>query len=86
MSLCPFEPFTIFVPCNAVETDAMRGDEIEFFVEIRQRRLCIDSSHDAINAEELGRTAEKRFVVGVEPETLVAKHLAEIEKITGAAA
>ena len=48
--------------------------------------LRIDSRDDAANAEELGRPAEKRFVIRIEPETFVAKHPAEIEKITGAAA
>jgi len=64
----------------------MRSNEIELFAQIRQRRLRIDSRDDTANAEELGRPAEKRFVIRVEPETLVAKHPAEIEKITGAAA
>ena len=48
----------------------MRGDEIELFAEIRQRRMRIDSRDDAANAEELGRPAEKRFVIGIEPENL----------------
>ena len=48
----------------------MRSNEIELFAEIRQRRLRIDSRDDAANAEELGRPAEKRFVIGIEPETL----------------
>ena len=48
----------------------MRSNEIELFAEIRQRRLCIDSRDDATNAEELGGPAEKRFVIGIEPETL----------------
>ena len=64
----------------------MRGDEIECSVEIGQRRVRIDSPHDATNAEEFGRPAEKRLVIWVEPETVVAKDPAEIEKITGAAA
>ena len=64
----------------------MRSNEIELFAQIRQRLPRIDSRDDAANAEELGRTAEKRFVIRIEPETLVAKHPAEIEKITGAAA
>jgi hypothetical protein len=45
----------------------MRSNEIELFAEIRQRRLRIDSRDNAPNAEELGRPAEKRFVVGIEP-------------------
>ena len=64
----------------------MRDDEIEFFSEIGQRRVRIDSSHDATNAEKFCRAAEKRFVIGIEPQTFVAEQTAEIEKITGAAA
>ena len=60
----------------------MRSNEIELFAQIRQRLPRIDSRNDAANAEELGRPAEKRFVIRVEPETLVAKHPAEIEKIS----
>ncbi len=45
----------------------MRSNEIELFAEIRQRRLRIDSRDDAANAEELGRSAEKRFVIRIEP-------------------
>ena len=69
-----------------MKTHAMRSNEIKLFSEILQGLLRIDSRDDAANAEELGRPAEKRFIIGVEPETLVAKHSAEIEKITGAAA
>jgi len=64
----------------------MRSNEVELFAEIRQRRLCIDSPDDATNAEELSRPSEKRFVIGIEPQTLVAEQPAEIEKISGAAA
>jgi hypothetical protein len=64
----------------------MRSNEIELFAEVRQRLARIDSRNDAANAEELGRPAEKRFVIRIEPETFVAKDPAEIEKITGAAA
>ncbi len=56
----------------------MRGNEIELFAEIRQRLMRIDSRNDAVNAEELGGTSEKGFVIGIEPETLVAKDPAEI--------
>jgi len=64
----------------------MRGDEVKFFAEIRQRRVRIDSREDAANAEELGRTAEERFVIGIEPETFVAEQMTNIEKVTGARA
>ena len=64
----------------------MRSNEIELFAQIRQRLPRIDSGDDAADAEELGRPAEKRFVVGIEPETFVAEQTAKVEKISGAAA
>ena len=64
----------------------MGSNEIEFFAEFRQGRLRIDSRDDATNAEEFGRPAEKRFVIGIEPQTFVAEQTAKIEKISGAAA
>ena len=69
-----------------MKTDAVPSDEIEFFSEIRQRRLRIDSRDHAANIEELGCAAEERFVVRVEAESFVAEELAEVEKITRAAA
>ena len=45
----------------------MRSNEIELFAQIRQRLPRIDSRNDAANAEELGRPAEKRFVIRIEP-------------------
>ena len=64
----------------------MSGDKIEFLAEIGQRCLWVDSRDDAANMEELSCTAEKRFVVGVEAESLVAEEAAEVKKITRAAA
>ena len=45
----------------------MRSNEIEFFAEIRQRLLRVDSRDDTANPEELGRPAEERFVIRIEP-------------------
>src|SRR4029453_7566865 len=64
VSLRPFQPFTVFAPRNPVKKDAMGRDQIEFFSEIGQRLPGIDSRDGAANAEELGRPAEKRFVIG----------------------
>ena len=69
-----------------METDAMPGNEVEFFPEIRQRHLRTDSRYDAINAEKFGGTAEERLVIGIESETLVSEQLAKIKEITRAAA
>lgn len=84
--LCPFQPLTVFAPGYSMKADAMRGNEVEFVAQIRQRRLCIDSRYDAVNAEKLGRAPEERFVIGIESETFVAEDPAEVQKITGAAA
>ena len=86
VSLRPFQPVTVFVSCDSMETDAMPGDEVEFFAQIRQRGLRADSSYDAINAEKIGRAAEERLVIGIESETFVSEQLAEIKEITRAAA
>jgi len=86
VSLCPFQPLTVFAPCDPVETDAMRSNEIELFAQIGQRHLRIDSRDDAANAEEFGRPPEKRFVIGIQPQTFVAEQTAKVEKISWAAA
>lgn len=64
----------------------MRSNEIELLSEGRQRRLCVDACDNATNAEKLSRPAEKRFVIGIESETLMAEQTAEIQKISGTAA
>ena len=69
-----------------METDAVPGNEVEFFAEIRQRRLRADPSYDAINAEKIGCAAEERFVIRIESETFVSEQLAEVKEITRAAA
>ena len=70
---------------DSVKANTMPRDEIEFFSEIRQRFLRIDSRNDAANVEQLGCTAEERFVVRVEAESLVTEEPAEVEKIARAA-
>ncbi len=69
-----------------MEADAMRGNQVEFSAEIRQRRLRVDSRYDAVNAEKFGRAAEERLVIGIEPEAFMPEQPAEVEKITWAAA
>ena len=64
----------------------MAGDEVEFFSQIGQWRLRMDSPDDPANAEKLRCTAEKQLLVRVQPEAFVAKEPAEVKKITGAAA
>src|SRR5262249_45226689 len=67
ISLCPLQPFTVFAPREPMETHAMRGHEVEFLGEIWQKCLRIDPRDDTADAEELGRPAEKRLVIGIEP-------------------
>ena len=86
VSLCPFQPLSVFAARDAMETDAMRGNQVEFLAEIRQGRLRIDAGDHAVDVEELGRAPEERLIIGIEPETFVAEHLAEVKKITRAAA
>ena len=86
VSLCPFQPVTIFVSCDSVETDAMPGNEIKLFAEIRQRCLCADSSYNAIYAEKIGRAAEERVVIGIKSEAFVPEQAAEIKEIARATA
>ena len=79
-------PFLPLVRCDPVKTDAMTSDEIEFFSEIGQRCLRMDSRDDSANPEQLRRAAEKQLFIYVQAESFVAKEAADVEKITGAAA
>ena len=79
-------PFLALVPCDPVKTDAMTSDEIEFFSEIGQGRLRIDSRNDSANPEELCRAAPKCVVVRIQADSFVPKEPAQIEEITGATA
>src|SRR5256884_9400880 len=64
----------------------MGSHEIKFLSELRQGRLRIDPGDRVANIEEFGRAPEKRFVVWVEAESLVAEEPTEVEKIARAAA
>jgi len=64
----------------------MSGNQVEFFAEIWQTRLCIDSSDDAVNAKKIGRAAEERLVVRVKAQAFMAEEPAKVEEITRAAA
>ena len=69
-----------------MKTNPMAGDEIEFFFEIGQWRLRMNSRNDPANAEKLRCAAEKQLLVRVQPESFVAEEPAEVKEITGAAA
>ena len=84
VGLRPFQPFTVFSACDPVKTDAMRSDEIELSAEVRQRSLRIDPADDTLDVKELGHPPEKRFVIRIEADALVAEQTAEIEKISRA--
>ena len=69
-----------------MKTNAVRSHEIEFRPEIGQGSLPFDSADDARNIEERSGGAEKRLVVGIEAENVVAEIFANVEKVAGAAA
>ena len=79
----PFLPLAVFVTGDAVETDAMCSDQVEFFSEVRQRRLRVYSSNHAPHTEQLRRSAKERLVIGVQANSFVAEVLAKIQKIPG---
>ncbi len=66
-----------------MKTNAVSGDEIEFFSEIGQRSLWIDPRDHAMNAEKLSCAAKERFIIRIKPKGFVTEHATEIEKITG---
>ena len=82
----PLLPHAIFVSFDPMKTNPMAGDEIEFFFEIGQWRLRMNSRNDPANAEKLRCAAEKQLLVCVQPESFVAEEPAEVKEITGAAA
>ena len=51
----------------------MRGNQVESFAQVRQRRLCLDSCYDAVNAEKFGRAAEERIVIGIETDSFMTE-------------
>jgi hypothetical protein len=69
-----------------VKANAVRGHEIEFPAEIGQGSLSLNSTDDARNIEQGSRRAEKRLVISVEAENVVAEIFANVEKVAGAAA
>ena len=73
VSLFPFQPFTVLAPCDSMETDAMRGNQVESFAQVWQRRLRVDSRDDAVDAEKFGRAAEERLVIGIETDSLMTE-------------
>jgi hypothetical protein len=56
-----------------VKADAVASDEVEFFSQIGQGRLRIDSRDHTVNPEKLGCAAKKRLVVRVQAESFVAE-------------
>ena len=82
----PLDPFTVFVACYPMETNAVSSDEIEFFSKVWQRGLRIDSRDHAMDTEELSCAAKERVVVGVKTKSFVTEEPAEVKKITRAAA
>lgn len=73
-------------PLCAMKTDAMARDEVEFFADIGQGNLGIDTRADAAHMQQSGRAVEKRLIKTIQAEPVVAQRLADVKKITGAAA
>lgn len=82
----PLDPFTVFVACYPMETNAVSSDEIEFFFKIGQGGFRIDPRDHAMDTEELSCAAKERVVVGVKTKSFVTEEPAEVKKITRAAA
>ena len=80
----PLVPHVVFVPRDAVKTNAMGRDEVEFFAEIGQGNASIDSPNNSRHVEVAGHCPEKWIIANVETETAVSKELTDIEKISGA--
>ena len=61
----------------------MRGHEIKFLVELGQGSLSLNPADDARNIEQLSRCPEKRLVVDVESENVVAEIFADVKEVAG---
>ena len=70
----------------AMEADAMRGDEVEFFSQIGEGDSGIDARDDAAHIQQCRGPMEERLPRSVQPQTLVTQRLADIEKVARAAA
>ena len=70
---------------DPVKTNPVRGHEIEALMKIGKGSLTFDPSDDSRDVEQFGGGAEKRLVIGIEPEHLVAKMFTDIKEVTGAA-
>ena len=67
-----------------VETNHVRGDEIEFFSEIGQGNKSAHAPDDALNAEHRNRFVEHRHVVDIQTNGVVSQQFADVEKISAA--
>ena len=80
----PFDSVAHF--SDSVKTNPVRGHEIERLMKIGQGSLAFDSADDARDVEQFNRGAEKRFVVGIEAEHMVAEMFANEKEVTRASA
>src|SRR5437899_5688685 len=68
-----------------VEANHERGDEIEFFAEIRERTESVDALDYTANAEQAGKFAKHRQLIHIETDASVAEQLRNVKKISCAA-
>src|SRR5947209_20005424 len=69
-----------------MKTNPVSGHEVELLMKIRQRSLPFNPADNPGNIEQFERSAEEWLVIRVEPENVVAKRVANIKEIAGAAA
>src|SRR5438874_13387750 len=69
----------------AMEADAMRGDEVEFFSQIGEGDSGIDTRDDAAHIQQCRGPVEERLPRTVQPQTLVPQTVTDVEKIARAA-
>ena len=70
----------------AMEADAMRGDEVEFFSQIEEGDSGIDARDDAAHIQQCRGPVEERLPRSVQPQTLVTQTVTDVEKVARAAA
>ena len=66
-------PFSVVGTREPVKTNAVAGYQIEFFAEIGERCLRLNSPDHAADVEEFGCAAEERLLVCVKPESLMTE-------------
>ena len=66
-----------------MKTNAVRGDEIKSFAEIRQRNLVMDPRNHAAHVQKCSRASEEWLIIGVKAEAFVSEKSADVKEVTG---